>query len=78
MSTDWRSAADRLNNIASADRATRRKLCELSKAEARDDKISARLEEGRTYGMRQQHYDTILKRQLARALWRKDLVEDHW
>ena len=78
MSTDWRSAADRLNNIASADRATRRKLCELSKAEARDDKLSAKLEEGRTYGMRQQYYDTIQKRQLARALWRKDLVEDHW
>jgi hypothetical protein len=78
MSTDWRSAADRLNNIASVNHATRRKLCELSKAEARDDKLSAKLEEGRTYGMRQQYYDTIQKRQLARALWRKDLVEDHW
>ena len=78
MSTDWRSAADRLNNIASADPGVRRKLCELSKAEARDDKLSAKLEEGRTYGMRQQYYDTILKRQLARALRRKALVEDHW
>ena len=78
MSTDWRSAADRLNNIASADPGMRRKLCELSKAEARDDKLSAKLEEGRTYGMRQQYYDTILKRQLARALRQKDLVEDHW
>jgi len=78
MSTDWRSAADRLNNIASADPGVRRKLCELSKAEARDDKLSTNLELGRTYGMRQQYYDTIQKRQLARALWRKDLVEDHW
>ena len=78
MSTDWRSAADRLNNIASADPGVRRKLCELSKAEARDDKLSAKLEEGRTYGMRQQYYDTIQKRQLARALLSKDLVEDHW
>jgi hypothetical protein len=60
------------------DLGLRRKLCELSKAEARDDKLSAKLEEGRTYGMKQQYYDTILKRQLARALWRKDLVEDHW
>ena len=78
MSTDWRSAADRLNNIASADRATRRKLCELSKAEARDDKIATKLEEGRTYGMRQQYYDNTLRRELARTLRRKDLVEDHW
>jgi hypothetical protein len=78
MSTDWRSAADRLNNIASADRATRHKLCELSKAEARDDKIAVKLEEGRTYGMRQQYYDNTLRRELARALRRKDLVEEHW
>ena len=78
MSTDWRSAADRLNNIASADRATRRKLCELSKAEARDDKIAVKLEEGRTYGMRQQYFDNTLRRELARALRRKDLVEEHW
>ena len=78
MSTDWRSAADRLNNIASADRATRRKLCELSKAEARDDKIAVKLEEGRTYGMRQQYYDNTLRRELARSLRRTDLVEDHW
>jgi hypothetical protein len=78
MSTDWRSAAERLNNIASADRATRRRLCELSMAEARDDKISVKLEEGRTYGMRQQFYDNKLRRELARSLGRTDLVEDHW
>jgi hypothetical protein len=78
MSTDWQTAADRLNNIASADPGVRRKLCELSKAEARDDKLSAKLEEGRTYGMRQQYYETRLKRQLARALRRQNLVEDHW
>ena len=78
MSTDWRSAADRLNNIASADPGVRRKLCELSKAEARDDKLSVKLEEGRTYGMRQQFYDNKLRRELARSLRHTDLVEDHW
>ena len=78
MSTDWRSAADRLNNIASADYGLRQKLCQLSMAEARDDKVSAKLEEGRSYGMRQQYYDTMLRRQLARTLRRKDLVEEHW
>ena len=78
MSTDWQTAAERMNRFANVDLGLRRKLCKLSKAEARDDKLSAKLEEGRTYGMKQQYYDTILKRQLARALWRKDLVEDHW
>ena len=78
MSTDWRSAADRLNNIASADPGVGRKLCELSKAEARDDKVAVKLEEGRTYGMRQQFYDNKLRRKLARSLRRTDLVEDHW
>ena len=67
-----------MNNIASADPGLRRKLCQLSMAEARDDKVSAKLEEGRTYGMRQQYYDTMLRRQLARTLRRKDLVEEHW
>jgi hypothetical protein len=78
MSTDWQTAAERMNRFANVDLGLRHKLCELSKAEARDDKIAVKLEEGRSYGVRQQYYDTILKRQLARALWRKDLVEDHW
>ena len=46
--------------------------------EARDDKIATKLEEGRTYGMRQQFYDNTLRRELARSLRRADLVEDHW
>ena len=78
MSTDWQTAAERMNRFANVDRGLRQKLCELSKAEARDDKVAVKLEEGRTYGMRQQFYDNRLRRELARSLRRTDLVEDHW
>jgi len=78
MSTDWQTAAERMNRFANVDLGLRRKLTELSKAEARDDKIATKLEEGRTYGMRQQFYDNTLRRELARSLRRADLVEDHW
>ena len=78
MSTDWQTAAERMNTFANVDRGLRRTLCELSKAEARDDKLSVKLEEGRTYGMRQQLHDNKLRRELARSLRRTDLVEDHW
>ena len=78
MSTDWQTAAERMNRFANVDRGLRQKLCELSKAEARDDKIAAKLEDGRSYGMRQQFYENTLRRQLARSLRHTDLAEDHW
>ena len=46
--------------------------------EARDDKIAFKLEEGRTYGMRQQYYDNMLKRDLARTLRHTSVAEEHW
>jgi hypothetical protein len=53
-------------------------LCALSKAEARDDKLAFKLEEGRTFGMRQQYYENKLKRDLARSLKVTSVTEDHW
>ncbi len=78
MSVDWRSAAERLNQFAHMDPSLRRELGNLSKAEARDDKLAFKLEEGRVYGMRQQFYDNKLKRDLARFLSREDVTEEHW
>jgi hypothetical protein len=78
MSVDWRSAAERLNTFASTDPGLRQELNALSKAQARDDKIAFKLEEGRTYGMRQQYYENKLKRDLARTLRREDITEEHW
>jgi len=76
--TDWQTAAERLNRYAHMDPSLRQRLEALNKAEARDDKLAFRLEEGRTYGMRQQFYDNKLKRDLARSLRREDVTEEHW
>ena len=53
-------------------------LTTLCKAASRDDKLAFKLEEGRTYGMRQQYYDNKLKRDLARTLRRTSITEEHW
>ncbi len=76
--TDWQTAAERLNRFAHMDPSLRQRLEALNKAEARDDKLAFRLEEGRTYGMRQQFYDNKLKRDLSRSLKVADVTEEHW
>ena len=78
MSVDWRSAAERLNQFAHMDPSLRRELNSLSRAEARDDKLAFKLEEGRIYGLRQEFYENKLKRDLARSLRRGDITEEHW
>jgi hypothetical protein len=60
------------------DPGLRHELNSLSKAEARDDKLAFRLEEGRVYGLRQEFYNNKLKRDLARSLRREDITEEHW
>lgn len=78
MSVDWQTASERLNRFAHMDPYLRYELCKVSKAEARDDKLALKLEEGRVYGMRQQYYDNKLKRDLARSLRISDVTEEHW
>ena len=78
MSVDWRSAAERMNEFANVDPSLRREINVLSMAQARDDKIAFKLEEGRMYGLRQEYYNNKLKRDLARSLRREDITEEHW
>ena len=78
MSVDWRSAAERMNDFARVDPSLRKELNTVSMAQARDDKIAFKLEEGRMYGLRQEYYGNKLKRDLARSLRREDITEDHW
>ena len=77
MSVDWRSAAEIMNEFANVDPSLRREINTVTMAQARDDKIAFKLEEGRTYGMRQQYYQNKLKRDLARTLRREDITEEH-
>ena len=78
MSVDWRTAAERMNDLARIDPSLRRELNSLSRAEARDDKLAFKLEEGRIYGLRQEFYENKLRRDLARSLRRGDFTEEHW
>jgi hypothetical protein len=78
MSVDWRSAAERMNEFANVDPSLRREINTVTMAQARDDKIAFKLEEGRMYGLRQEYYNNKLKRDLARSLRREDITEEHW
>ena len=78
MSVDWQSASERLYRYWNMDADLRHDLAQLSKEQARDDKLAIKLEEGRTYGMRQQFYQNKLKRDLTRSLRRHDVTEEHW
>jgi hypothetical protein len=78
MSVDWQTASDRLNRFRTLDANLQYDLAKLCMAQSRDDKLAFKLEEGRTYGMRQQYFDNKRKRDLARALRNDDLTQEHW
>jgi hypothetical protein len=78
MSVDWRSAAERLSDFTRVDPSLRKGLNSVTQAQARDDKIAFKLEEGRVYGLRQEYYNYKLRRDLARSLGREDITEEHW
>lgn len=76
--SEWQTASERLNRFVSLDPRLRKELTSLSMAQARDDKIAFRLEEGRIYGLRQQFYENRLARELARKLQVTPITEAHW
>jgi hypothetical protein len=78
MSVDWQTASDRLNRFRTLDSDLQYDLARLCKAQSRDDKLAFLLEEGRTYGMRQQYYENASKRNLARILKVSSVTEEHW
>ena len=78
MSVDWQTASDRLNRFRTLDSDLQYDLARLCKAQSRDDKLAFKLEEGRTYGMRQQYYDNKLKRDLERTLRVSSVTTEHW
>jgi len=62
----WAGAQEAFNKFARQDREVAQKLNNLSQHEARDNKLAFAIEEGRVYGLRQQKYDMVLKKQLNR------------
>ena len=78
MSVDWQSASERLHHYLHLDADLRHDLVALGKEQARDDKLAFKLEEGRTYGMRQQFYEMKLRKDLTKSLRHQDVTEAHW
>ena len=62
----WATAQERFNRNARMDRQQAMRLNRMSVHQANDDKLAYAIEAGRVYGLRQQKYDMILKKQLNR------------
>ena len=59
------------------DRNLAKQLNDLSEHQARENKLSFAIEEGRIYGLRAQKCDMHLKRQLTQQ-WRTPPVQHMW
>ena len=73
----WAPAQEAFNKFARLDPRQGQRLRELSARMARDDKMAFAIEAGRIYGLRQQKYNMILKKQLNRDCKRPP-VEQMW
>jgi hypothetical protein len=73
----WASGQELFNRFARMDRQVAMHLADLSKQEANETKLEDAIESGRVYGMRQQRYEMLLKRQLNRE-WRRPPVQPMW
>jgi len=73
----WATAAGRLNKHVSQDNRLGRHLSDVSQHLANESKIAFRIEEGRVYGLLQQKYDMILKREISRQ-WKNPPVQNDW
>ena len=73
----WGSGQDLFNKHVRMDRHLAGQLAELSKDQANDTKLEAAVEAGRVYGLQQQRYAMILKKELNRD-WRTAPVEKDW
>ena len=67
--------ADRFNKYVRMDNRLANQLNELSEQEASDVKLAHAIEAGRCYGLQQQYYQMILRRQLNRE---KTEVQTPW
>ena len=77
MENPWATVAERANKFARFDSRLGRRLADLSKHLARDEKLAFAIDEGRVYGLRQQKYGMLLKKQLN-ADWRRPPTEEMW
>ena len=83
QTSSWMTASERLNQFAPMDTTLGKRLAALSLQDADENKMTYALESGRIYGLRQEKYDHILRRQIhqdwqqkrAEILWIKIIVQ---
>ena len=73
----WAPTQEAFNKFARQDPNLGQKLKELSRRQARDDKMAFAIEAGRIYGLRAQKYNMTLKKQLNQD-WKHAPVEHMW
>ena len=77
QTSPWMTCSERMNQFAHMDTNLGKRLAELSAQDAYENKMTYALESGRMYGLRQEKYDHILKRQIHKD-WQSPPVERMW
>ena len=77
QTSSWMTASERLNQFAHMDTNLGKRLAALSAQSADETKMAYALESGRIYGLRQEKYDHILRRQIHKD-WQNPPVERMW
>ena len=77
QTSSWMTASERLNQFAHMDTTLGKRLAALSVQDANENKMAYALESGRIYGLRQEKYDHILRRQIHKD-WQNPPVERTW
>ena len=73
----WAPAQERFNRYVRLDPQLARRLNALTEHQTQDNKLAFAIESGRVYGLRQQKYDMLLKRQLNKD-YRHAPTEPMW
>ena len=77
QTSSWMTANERLNRFAPMDTTLGKRLAALSAQNADETKMTYALESGRIYGLRQENYDHILRRQIHKD-WQNPPGERMW
>ena len=67
-----------MNQYRSLDAGLQQKLEDLDRDYARNQKLAFKLEEGRSYPLRQQFYEMKMQRALDKQLTKDSITEKHW
>ena len=77
QTSSWMTMSERANQFAHIDTNLGKRLAALSLQDADENKMTYALESGRIYGLRQEKYDHLLRRQIHKD-WQNPPGERMW